>query len=65
MQPILAIRRHSDGSIDFDFYRRRAMRRRRLARRVFVRHCLTTVRHTVAATVSAIAGQMIKTAATQ
>jgi hypothetical protein len=37
MQPTLDIRRHGDGSIDFDFYRRRAVRRRRLARRIMIR----------------------------
>ena len=37
MQPTLDIRRHGDGSIDFDFYRRRATRRRRLARRIIIR----------------------------
>ena len=33
----LDIRYHSDGSIDFDFYRRRAARQRGVARRAFVR----------------------------
>ena len=33
MQPNLDVRRHPDGSLDFDFYRGRATRRRRLVRR--------------------------------
>jgi hypothetical protein len=32
MQPSLDVRRHPDGSPDFDFYRRRAARSRRLVR---------------------------------
>jgi hypothetical protein len=36
------VRRHPDGSIDFDFYGRRASRRRQRARRlVFVRYLRT------------------------
>jgi hypothetical protein len=36
------VRRHPDSSIDFDFYRRRASRRRQRARRpVFVRYLRT------------------------
>jgi quercetin dioxygenase-like cupin family protein len=38
MQPSLDIQRHNDGSIDFDFYHRRASRRRRLARRMIFKH---------------------------
>ena len=34
MQPTLDVRRHADGTLDFDFYRRRAARRRRLTRRL-------------------------------
>ena len=33
----LDIRHRSDGSIDFDFYRRRAARQRGVARRAFIR----------------------------
>ena len=33
----LNVRYHSDGSIDFDFYRRRATRQRGVARRAFIR----------------------------
>jgi hypothetical protein len=40
MQPSLDIRRHGDGSIDYDFYRRRAKRERRIARRRILVHCL-------------------------
>ena len=36
MQPDLDVRRHADGSIDFDFYRRRAARQRRLSQRVLM-----------------------------
>jgi hypothetical protein len=41
MQPNPDVRRHSDGSLDFDFYRRRAARRRHLAQRLVFRHCVT------------------------
>jgi hypothetical protein len=51
MQPTLDVRRHADGSIDFDFYRRRAMRRRRLARRTFVKHGLAAARRMARASV--------------
>ena len=40
MQPTLDIRRHGDGSIDYDFYRRRAKRQRRVTKRMIVKHCL-------------------------
>ena len=39
MQPTLDVRRHPDGSIDFDLYRRRAARRRLLAKRIAFRRC--------------------------
>jgi len=35
--PCQDIRRHPDGSLDFDFYRRRATKLRRQARRKFLR----------------------------
>ena len=35
-----SIHRNLDGSIDFDFYRRRASRERRFAQRLWVRHNL-------------------------
>jgi hypothetical protein len=35
------IHRLSDGTLDFDFYRRRAARQRQLKRRAVARHCLT------------------------
>jgi quercetin dioxygenase-like cupin family protein len=38
MQPSLDNQRHNDGSIDFDYYRRRASRRRRLARGMIFEH---------------------------
>lgn len=51
MQPDLDVRRHADGSIDFDFYRRRAMRRWRLARRMFVKHGLAAANRMARASV--------------
>jgi predicted rRNA methylase YqxC with S4 and FtsJ domains len=36
----LDVRRNPDGSIDFDFYRRRAIRRRRLALRLVLKNRL-------------------------
>ena len=36
----LDVRYHSDGSIDFDFYRRRAVRQRRLTQRILARHLI-------------------------
>jgi hypothetical protein len=59
MQPTLDVRRHADGSIDFDFYRRRAMRRRRLARRTFVKQGLAAARRMAVASVFVIATPMI------
>ncbi len=55
----LDIRRHPDGSIDFDFYRRRATRRRRLARRAVFRHYLLVIGQAVRDTVSAIRRSMV------
>ena len=37
------VRRHPDGSIDFDFYRRRASRKRRRARQLVFARCLRTI----------------------
>jgi hypothetical protein len=59
MQPTLDVRRHADGSIDFDFYRRRAMRRQRLARRTFVRRCLAAGPGIGKASAAVIANPMI------
>jgi hypothetical protein len=59
MQPSLDVRRNSDGSIDFDFYRRRARRRRRLARRMLVRHRLTAAGRLVSSCVSMIAHALV------
>jgi hypothetical protein len=39
----LDVRRHPDGSIDFDFYRRRAIRRRRLALRLVLKNRLAAI----------------------
>ena len=55
MQPSLDVRRHNDGSIDFDFYRRCAARRRRLAKRMVVKHCLTAIGRAAKASISAMA----------
>ena len=55
MQPSLDIRRHNDGSIDFDFYRRCEARRRRLAKRMVVKHCLTAIGQAAKASISAMA----------
>ncbi len=55
VQPSLDIRRHNDGSIDFDFYRRRAWRRRRLARRIIVKRCLTAIGQAAKLSLSAMA----------
>jgi len=49
MQPSPNTRRHSDGSIDFDFYRRQAARRRRAARRSVVKACLAMAAGTLRA----------------
>ena len=59
MQPTLDIRRHGDGSIDYDFYRRRAKRRRRVTKRMIVKHCLAAGGRLASASVSAIASPMI------
>jgi hypothetical protein len=59
MQPTLDIRRHGDGSIDFDFYRRRAMRRRRLTRRMLVKRRLTVGRRIVSKSVFIVANPKI------
>ena len=42
MQPSLDVRRHNDGSIDFDFYRRCAARRRLHGRQCVPWWSLTT-----------------------
>lgn len=47
-------RRHTDGSIDFDFYRRDTATRRSVARRLIIRHCACALRDTAKATFSAI-----------
>ena len=50
----LNIHRHPDGTIDFDYYRRRATRRRRLARRAVFKHYLLVIGQSVRAIISAI-----------
>jgi hypothetical protein len=59
MQPTLEIRRHGDGSIDYDFYRRRAKRRRLVTKRTIVKHCLGAGGRLASASVSAVASLMI------
>ena len=55
----LDIRRHPDGSIDIDFYRRRASRHRQLARRLVFRHCLFAIGQAARGVISAIESSMI------
>jgi len=52
MMNSLDVRRHPDGSIDFDFYRQRAVRQRRLARRLVFRHFLIAAERVVRAVIS-------------
>jgi len=59
MQPTLDVRRHNDGSIDFDFYRRRATRRRQLVRRLVFKHYLSVGGRITSASVSTIANLWI------
>src|SRR5262245_153057 len=58
MQPTQDVRRYADGSIDFDFYRRQAARRQRLARRVLI---LRWVNH-LSGLVSALGSLVARTA---
>lgn len=43
MIPFPDVRRHPDGSIDFDFYKRRASRGRQRARQLVFARCLRTI----------------------
>jgi hypothetical protein len=52
------IRRNPDGSIDFDFYRRRADRARRLAQRLWVKRNIAAWVELVASVVAAIAASL-------
>ena len=57
MQPQQDIRRHPDGSIEFDFYRRAAARRRRRVKRVLARrlmHRTVAIAHAGAAALFAV-----------
>lgn len=47
-------RRHTDGSIDLDFYRRDAATRRRMVQRLVIRRCANALRDTTTAVVSTI-----------
>jgi hypothetical protein len=58
MQPSLNVRRHNDGSIDFDFYRRSAARRRRRAKRMIIKRNLTAIGRAGQAGISAIAAPL-------
>ena len=53
------IRRHPDGSIDFDFYRRRATRSRRLVRRLVFRHFLFAIGQAARAVISPIENSVV------
>jgi hypothetical protein len=55
----LDICRHPDGSIDFDFYRRRAIRRRRLVRRLVFRHLLFAIGQAARAVISPIENSVV------
>jgi hypothetical protein len=59
MQSNFDIRRQSDGSIDYDFYRRRAVQRHRLARQVFVRRCIGVAGRAMRTSGSAIASLLL------
>jgi hypothetical protein len=48
------VRRHPDGSIDFDFYRRRASRGRQRARELVFARCLRTIGRAGEAALAAI-----------
>jgi hypothetical protein len=48
------VRRHPDGSIDLDFYRRRASRKRRRARQLVFARCLRTIEGAGEAVLTAI-----------
>jgi hypothetical protein len=50
----LDVRRHFDGSIDFDFYRRRAARRRRLALRLAFKKRLAAIERVTKVVMSAV-----------
>jgi hypothetical protein len=43
MTQVPDVRRHPDGSIDLDFYKRRASRRRQRARQLLFARCLRTI----------------------
>jgi hypothetical protein len=48
------VRRHLDGSIDFDFYKRRASRGRQRARQLVFARCLRTIGRAGEAALTAI-----------
>jgi hypothetical protein len=52
------IRRNPDGSIDFDFYRRRAARARRLAQRLWVKRHIAAGVELMASIAAAIAASL-------
>jgi hypothetical protein len=54
MTQVPNVRRHPDGSIDFDFYKRRASRRRQRARQLVFTRCLRTMGRAGEAALAAI-----------
>jgi hypothetical protein len=54
MTQVPDVRRHSDGSIDIDFYRRRASRIRQRARQLAFARCLRTIGRAGEAALAAI-----------
>jgi hypothetical protein len=54
MNKSLDVRRHPDGSIDFDFYRRRATRRRRLVLRLVLKSRLAAIGRVAKASMLAV-----------
>jgi hypothetical protein len=59
MQSNFDTHRQSDGPIDYDFYRRRAVQRHRLARQVLVRRCITVAGRAIRMSGSAIASLLL------
>jgi hypothetical protein len=58
MTRLLEVHRNIDGSIDFDFYRRRAARQRRLLQRIVFRRRLIVIRKAAMAFISAVEAPM-------
>jgi len=58
MTRLLEVRGNIKGSIDFDFYRRRAARQRRLVQRIVFRRRLIVIRKAAMAFISAVEAPM-------